>query len=634
MSFGFGTPSSAPATGLSSGFSFGANKPATPSFGLGTPAANAPVFGTATPTFGSTPTFGATSAASAFGSTPTPAFGASSTPAFGASSATPAFGATSAAPTFGATPAFGAASSVPAFGATATPAFGASSAAPTFGTTSAAPAFGATAAAPAFGATSTAPTFGTTSTALTFGATSAAPAFGATSAAPTFGATSSAPAFGAPSVAAFGATSVAPTFAATSTAPTFGATSAVPAFGATSAAPAFGSTSTAPTFGVTATPAFGATTSSLGTGLGTGLSFGATTTASSGLSFGTTTTTSSGLGGLGGFGFGSTTTSQAGLGTSTTTTSVAPSLGLGGAVPTSGATGSTDGKSEPPKQTKLPNEIATPVESFKEFVRKQKSLSSDIMRISIKPLQKVGREAECTLRAALSLHSETGRCRAQSKRLRGAHAAALAAVETASRPPGLDFEGAVPPSYIKELVSELEQQLITFRRQMEVADKQMQSSPKLLTEQEVTLGIRRMHESLVALAGRLQGVHAAVEAQHEQYLNLRKYILKEPAHAAGSSLDQMLQDSTRKKSKSLHLNESGLNSAVLADPRAALGNAQLAGPTPFTYIGGTMSPLTLADNTGTNWQSTPANTTQNTSAFGAQTDSFQLLRPPGKRGKQ
>lgn len=44
---------------------------------------------------------------------------------------------------------------------------------------------------------------------------------------------------------------------------------------------------------------------------------------------------------------------------------------------------------EPPKQTKLPNEIATTVESFKEFVKKQKSLSSDVMRVNTKPLHKV-----------------------------------------------------------------------------------------------------------------------------------------------------------------------------------------------------------------------------------------------------
>jgi hypothetical protein len=55
---------------------------------------------------------------------------------------------------------------------------------------------------------------------------------------------------------------------------------------------------------------------------------------------------------------------------------------------------------------------------------------------------------------------------------------------------GLELEGTPPPTYVKELISELEQQLITFRRQMEVADKQMQSSPKLLTEQGIVRKIK------------------------------------------------------------------------------------------------------------------------------------------------
>ncbi|KAJ8720707.1 hypothetical protein PYW08_006172 [Mythimna loreyi] len=609
MSFSFGTPSSAPATsGLTGGFNFGANKPATPGFGLtatsqpsglfgATPAAETPAFGA------STPAFGATSAAPAFGASTTPAFGATTTPAFGATT-TPAFGAST-------TPAFGA-TTTPAFGATTTPAFGA--AAPTFGST----------ATPAFGATSTAPTFGTTAT----------PGFGA----------------------------------ATST--SFGATTA-PAFGA----------SAAPTFGTT-TPAFG-TTGLQGAG---GINFGATSTnaasTTSGLNFGApATSASTGLGGLGSFGFGTAASTQStGFGlfgstsTATTTTSIlgaklgttsvtgtqpsisaTPSFGLGGVAPNTSGIGvantTADAKSEPPKQNKLPNEILTTVESFKEFVKKQKSLSSEVMRVSIKPLHKVSREAESTLRSVLTLSGEVSRARAHSRRLRSGAAAALAAAETATRDyttPGLELEGTAPPAYVKDLIAELEQQLITFRRQMDVADKQMQSSPKLLTEQELTMGIRRMHESLVALAGRLQAVHTQVEAQKEQYLNLRKYILKDPtnvfdAPSPSTSLDQILRDAetNRKKMKSGPLADINQGSAVLSDPRAALGNLQqLAGPTPFTYVGNAMSPFPSVDASGPTWQpqSQPnLNTSLNTSFGVAQADTstgFQLQKPPGKRGKQ
>ncbi|XP_026736466.1 probable nucleoporin Nup58 isoform X2 [Trichoplusia ni] len=538
MSFSFGTPSSAPATtGLAGGFNFGANKPATPGFGL--TATSQP----ATGLFGSTQ------------STETPAFGSTG---FGATSAAPAFGATT-------TPAFG----------TGTPAFGSTSAAPAFGT--------------------------------------AAPAFGAT----------------------------APT--------NFGAT-ATPAFGA----------SAAPTFGATTAPAFG--TTGLGTG---GLNFGAgagTATSNTGLSFGApaSSANTTGLGGLGSFGFNTTATTQStgfgafGSTTSTTTTTNTlfgtPSYGLSQVANTSGI--GVNNKSEPPKQNKLPNEISTMVDTFKEFVKKQKSLSSEVMRVSVKPLHKVSREAESILREVLSLSGEVSRGRAHSRRLRAAAAAALAAAEAAVwdyTTPGSELEGTAPPAYVKELIAELEQQLITFRRQMDVADKQMQSSPKLLTEQELTLGIRRMHESLVALAGRLQAVHAAVARQKDQYLNLRKYVLKDPTNVfdtpdPSNSLDQILRDAetNKKKMKPNAFADISLGSAVISDPRAALGNLQqLAGPTPFTYIGSTLSPFPTADTSGPNWQpqSQPTlNTSFNTSGFGMtavdNSSGFQLQKPPGKRGKQ
>lgn len=41
------------------------------------------------------------------------------------------------------------------------------------------------------------------------------------------------------------------------------------------------------------------------------------------------------------------------------------------------------------------------------------------------------------------------------------------------------------------------------------------------------MAMNKLHESLVAVAGRLQNVHAKVQQQKEQYLNFRKYVLKD-----------------------------------------------------------------------------------------------------------
>lgn len=44
---------------------------------------------------------------------------------------------------------------------------------------------------------------------------------------------------------------------------------------------------------------------------------------------------------------------------------------------------------------------------------------------------------------------------------------------------------------------------------------------------ELTMAMSKLHESLVAVAGKLQGVHSKVQQQKEQYLNFRKYVLKD-----------------------------------------------------------------------------------------------------------
>lgn len=41
------------------------------------------------------------------------------------------------------------------------------------------------------------------------------------------------------------------------------------------------------------------------------------------------------------------------------------------------------------------------------------------------------------------------------------------------------------------------------------------------------MGMRRLHEAFVALAGRLQSVHSQVDRQKQEYLNFRKYFLND-----------------------------------------------------------------------------------------------------------
>ncbi|XP_061388436.1 nuclear pore complex protein Nup58 [Musca vetustissima] len=459
--------------------------------------------------------FGAPAAGSTPAAQPTAGF------SFGApaASAAPAaqttgfsFGApkTTAAPTLGG---FGApaASAAPAFGTAATPAFGAQSAAPTLGTTTT-PAFGATPAtsAPAFGSTS-----------FSFGAPTSTAA------------TSTAPAAATGSTFGFGAASSAP---AASAAPilTFGAGTA-----ATSAA------STLPTLGGLGGAA----------ATGTNFSFGkpATTTSAS-LNFGTNTTTTLGGGGL--FGKPATTAAPA--------TAPAPFVGLGGIDVSSNKPKPGESKQDiKVKETQVPDEIARTVDSLKTYIKTQKTLSSDIGRTSTSKLTNVSSEIMNLQWALQEIANSVEANYNQIKLLRKETSKTIQSVEMAQRtqdtPVGLQFENNAPFQFFQNLVAKYEHDLINFRQQIALTERHMHSltNPQNVAPEDLKRGFQQINESFISLAGRLHELHQKVEAQKEQYLNLRKYRLRDNSDVF----------------------------AKLDKPEAKVDTSRItAGPTPFSNI--------------------------------------------------
>ncbi|KAK2587199.1 hypothetical protein KPH14_002942 [Odynerus spinipes] len=254
-----------------------------------------------------------------------------------------------------------------------------------------------------------------------------------------------------------------------------------------------------------------------------------TAPASGGLLFGNTTTTSSLFGNISNSGLAGTKL------TTTTTTTTTASKGLGGLDVSVNNKGLSQGSNSPTaaKENLLPNELMQTIENFKEFVKTQKVLSSDIARGSARPLNRCAEDIASLMEMLTTLAGSVQKDRAFANKLKQDTAKALQNAEIAQRthdtPPGLQYENNAPLLFFMELAENFEHDLMLFRSQIETTEKHIQTmmTPKTLTPQELTMAMSKLHESLVAVAGKLQGVHSKVQQQKEQYLNFRKYVLKD-----------------------------------------------------------------------------------------------------------
>ncbi|CAH1175853.1 unnamed protein product [Phaedon cochleariae] len=463
--------------------------------------------------------------------------------------------------------------------------------------TSAAPAstggfFGSTPAQPA--ATSTLGLFNTTS------ATTAAPSlFGPATSASTLGSGTT------PAVASTGLSFNLGAAATTST-PGFGfglgaATSSAP----TSAAPSFG-------FGQGGTLAPSTTPASVGFSLG-----GPTATTASSFSLGLGGSTASAV----------------------AAASVAPSIvGLGG-VATTQAKAVSAAKDVCPKEQPLPNELLQTVDAFKEMVKQQKLHSSDIARCSVRDFRKVESEIDTLTKLLTDVESQLQKNRHLAEKLKYDTAKCLQSVEIAQRtqdtPPGLQYENTAPLKYFLDLADKFEAEMQSLKVQIESADNYVKNyrSPNTLTPQDLTLGIRRLHETFVALAGRLHSVHSQVESQKESYLNIRRQ-----AYNDNSNPFEKLY-----KPQDIIMNNLK-NSLVFSPPKVA------SGPTPFSNLalGNSNAILLQQSQTASSFSSSgaaggfgsaakaPDTSLFGNSSFVQNSSGFMLQKPPTgtKRGKQ
>ncbi|KAF7285315.1 hypothetical protein GWI33_011108 [Rhynchophorus ferrugineus] len=394
-------------------------------------------------------------------------------------------------------------------------------------------------------------------------------------------------------------------------------------------------TTSAPTLAFNLTNTVNSSTPSFGFGNNTA------TTSTPGLSFNlstpaTTTTTSTTNSGL--FGLGGANTATTFIDVKQSTVSV--SVGLGGVATTQEKNADVTAQKEvPPKDQRLPNEILQTVDAFKAMVKEQRNHSSDITRCSVKDFRLVEQEIGHLNNQINEIESQLQKNRHLAEKLKYDTAKTVQNVEMAQRthdtPAGLQYENVAPLKFFLDLADQFERDMQNLKIQIEAADKYVKNNknPDSLTPQDLSMGMRRLHETFVALAGRLQSVHTQVESQKETYQNIRKTLLQDTSNPFDTSIP---------KFQMLNMQ----NNLVTSPPKVATG------PTPFnnlafvnTNVGSqqNMSPQTYThtgSNTGTGF-TVPLGSNQpsNTSLFGfGQTgfgNSFQLQKPPtgNKRGK-
>ncbi|PNF35765.1 hypothetical protein B7P43_G12235 [Cryptotermes secundus] len=653
--FGFGNTGSSSTSG--SAFGFGVNKTTTPGFTLGTTAT------TAAPgnLFGSTPAFGTASTLSSGLSFGAPATSQPSTGLFGnpagqtsgLSFGTPVSSVGSTGLTFGtsSTPTgltFGTPNVVQtggiSFGSTTTPA---GQTGLSFGTP-ATTATGLTFGTPTTTAAQTGLSFGTSSTGLTFGT-------------PVSFASSTGLTFGTPN------TTTTQTGLAFATPTTSSGISASLAFGTPSTSAAtvgFQGLQTAVTTAATLGSLTLGTSAAVTSASGFSLSAPATTSQGTGFTLGGTTTSTSG-GGLFGLGvtkpllfsLATSTTTSVGLAGTSVPSTTTTSIGLGGVDASQtkpGLAGVSPGRPDAKavKENQIPNEILQTIEMFKNFVKTQKGQSSDIARGSIKPLHKVQEDTESLKQMLAGLTSGLQRNGALADKLKADTAKCLHHAEMAQwaheTPPGLQYDNVAPIEYFTELVAGFERDMQVFRQEIENTEKHIQSlsQPMALAPQELALAMKRLHDSFVALAGRLQTVHNSVETQKEQYLNLRKYFLKDSTN--------VFEESAKKSAGGVIKPNNGTNVSPGPTPFSVLGSQHGFGllPTnttetkstftsgnPLGWYGGQQHPSQFPTNlSGNIFSSGGFSGGLNTLPTPQPVDnqSFQLQKPPpgNKRGKR
>lgn len=230
------------------------------------------------------------------------------------------------------------------------------------------------------------------------------------------------------------------------------------------------------------------------------------------------------------------------------------------------------------KENQLPQEIIATVDALKAYTNQQKTLSSDIVRTSSRKIKNINSDLDALNWSLADIHSKVETNFISIKQLRNETNKSRQEAEIAQRtqetPAGLQFENTAPLHFFMELMQKFEHDMLTIRKQLELTETHIRSltNPQAFTADDLKKGLQQIHECFVALAGRLQETHRAVETQNEQFLNVMKH----------RGRDKPLDSYHDGASSSTELTSQPFQ--IASGYRAIIPNVS-CGPTPFSSIG-------------------------------------------------
>jgi len=195
------------------------------------------------------------------------------------------------------------------------------------------------------------------------------------------------------------------------------------------------------------------------------------------------------------------------------------------------------------KEGPIPGELNTVVESLKNLIKEEKSISSEISHTTDKQIRQVKEDTEALQQMVSGLTSTLQTNRLKLDQLKQNCGQELVnvdiCVKTRDTPASMQYDNVAPMDYFSRLVTQFEQSMLEYRQAIQTAETHLQavtSGSSGLSPEDIVSAVQRLHQALTHLAAKYQVIHTSINEYKSQFRVQTKHTaLPLPASLAGPS---------------------------------------------------------------------------------------------------